>query len=61
MITEKEAVTRIEAKALDQLLHPTFDKDALAKGTLIGNALPASPGCGGRKGLLYGRRSQGSP
>ena len=49
MITEKEAVTRIEAKALDQLLHPTFDKDALAKGTLIGNALPASPGAAAGK------------
>ena len=49
MITEKEAVTRIEAKALDQLLHPTFDRDALAKGNLIGNALPASPGAAAGK------------
>ena len=43
-ITEEEAVTRIEAKSLDQLLHPTFDKDALAAGEVIGEALPASPG-----------------
>ncbi len=44
MITEEEAVLRIEAKSLDQLLHPTFNKDALAKGEVIGEALPASPG-----------------
>ena len=44
MIDEKEAVMRIEAKSLDQLLHPTFDKDALAKGEVVGEALPASPG-----------------
>lgn len=44
MITPEEALLRIEAKSLDQLLHPTFDEDALKKGTVIGHALPASPG-----------------
>ena len=44
MIDEKEAVMRIEAKSLDQLLHPTFNKDALSKGEVVGEALPASPG-----------------
>ena len=44
MITKEEAVLRIDAKSLDQLLHPTFDKEALAKGEVIGTALPASPG-----------------
>jgi len=43
-ITENEAVLRIEAKSLDQLLHPMFDVDALAAGEVIGSALPASPG-----------------
>jgi len=43
-ITEEEAVLRIEAKALDQLLHPGFDIEALAAGKVIGQALPASPG-----------------
>ena len=43
-ITPEEAVTRIEAKSLDQLLHPTFDPEALKGGTVIGQALPASPG-----------------
>ena len=44
MITKEEAVLRIEAKSLDQLLHPTFDKDSLKAGEVIGEALPASPG-----------------
>lgn len=49
MITAKEAVTRIEAKSLDQLLHPTFDADALKAGEVIGTALPASPGAAAGK------------
>lgn len=49
MITEEEAVLRIEAKSLDQLLHPTFDIDALEKGECIGEALPASPGAAAGK------------
>ena len=49
MITEEEAVMRIEAKALDQLLHPTFDKEALKAGKKIGSALPASPGAAAGK------------
>ncbi len=44
MITEEEAVTRIDAKSLDQLLHPTFNKESLKNGEVIGEALPASPG-----------------
>ena len=44
MITEEEAVCRIEAKSLDQLLHPTFNAEALKAGEVIGSALPASPG-----------------
>ena len=39
MITPQEAVSRIEAKSLDQLLHPAFDPDALKKGTVMGQAL----------------------
>ena len=44
MITPEEAVMRIEAKSLDQLLHPTFNAEALKSGEVIGEALPASPG-----------------
>lgn len=48
-ITPQEAVLRIEAKSLDQLLHPTFDADALKAGQVIGQALPASPGAAAGK------------
>ena len=48
-ITPEEAVIRIEAKSLDQLLHPTFDTDALKAGEVIGSALPASPGAAAGK------------
>ena len=49
MITPEEAILRIDAKSLDQLLHPMFDKDELAKGEVIGFALPASPGAAAGK------------
>ena len=48
-ISPEEAVLRIEAKSLDQLLHPTFDAEALKEGTVIGQALPASPGAAAGK------------
>ncbi|MBS6644229.1 MAG: pyruvate, phosphate dikinase [Clostridiaceae bacterium] len=48
-ITPEEAVCRIEAKSLDQLLHPTFDAAALKAGEVIGSALPASPGAAAGK------------
>ncbi len=48
MITEREAVMRVEPKQLDSLLHPMFDPKALKKATPIGEGLAASPGaaCG---------------
>ena len=48
-ITPEEAVMRIEAKSLDQLLHPTFVASALKNGEVIGQALPASPGAAAGK------------
>ena len=42
LITEDEAVGRIEPATLDQLLHPTLDPDAEKK--VIATGLPASPG-----------------
>ena len=47
--SQEEAVLRIEAKSLDQLLHPTFDPAALKAGKVIGSALPASPGAAAGK------------
>ena len=42
LITEKQAVARVDAQALDQLLHPTLDPNAPR--TVIARGLPASPG-----------------
>ena len=48
MITEEEAVLRVEPKQLDALLHPQFDAKALKAAKPIGEGLAASPGaaCG---------------
>ncbi len=42
LITQDEAILRLEASALDQLLHPTLDPKA--KRDVIAKGLPASPG-----------------
>ena len=44
MITEKEAVLRVEPNQLDQLLHPNFDQNKLQAATPISQGLAASPG-----------------
>ena len=49
LISEKEAVLRVEPKSLDQLLHPNFDAKALAAAKPVGQGLAASPGA------AYGR------
>ena len=47
-IDEKTALERCEPNKLDELLHPVFDKEALAKAKTLTRGLPASPGaaCG---------------
>ena len=44
MITEKEAVLRVEPNSLDQLLHPNFDIEKLNKAQVVAKGLAASPG-----------------
>ena len=44
MITEKEALLRVEPKQLDQLLHPNFNQEKLQAATPITTGLAASPG-----------------
>ena len=46
VITEKEAVLRIDALTFDKLLLPGFDRDELAKAHAIAKGLPAGPGAG---------------
>ncbi len=76
MIDEKTALLMLDPKQLDALLHPTFDEKALKKATVIGEALPASPGAasgkicftaekakeqGGKKGKVVLVRLETSP
>ncbi|WP_296168458.1 pyruvate, phosphate dikinase, partial [uncultured Brevundimonas sp.] len=42
VISEEEAVSRVEPAALDQLLHPTLDPNAARN--VVASGLPASPG-----------------
>ncbi len=44
LITEKEAILRMEPNKLDELLHPVFDIDAIVKAKVLATGLPASPG-----------------
>ncbi|HBK95361.1 MAG TPA: pyruvate, phosphate dikinase, partial [Porphyromonadaceae bacterium] len=43
-IDEKTALKRCDPEKLDELLHPVFDKKALAAAKPVTNGLPASPG-----------------
>ncbi|MDR1261951.1 MAG: pyruvate, phosphate dikinase, partial [Oscillospiraceae bacterium] len=51
MLTETEAVMKVEPKQLDALLHPTFDPKAIKAVKPIATGLPASPGAG--SGQIY--------
>ena len=76
MIDKKQALLMLDPKQLDDVLHPVFDEKALKKATLIGEALPASPGAasgkicftaekakaeGGKKGKVVLVRLETSP
>lgn len=47
MISQEQAILRVDPKVLDQLLHPTFD--AKEKKSALTKALPASPGAASGK------------
>ncbi|ERF48304.1 pyruvate, phosphate dikinase [Staphylococcus arlettae] len=50
VITKQEALTKVEVKSIEQLLHPNFDDEALTKATVISTVgLPASPGAASGK------------
>jgi len=44
LITEEEAICRVDPKSLDQLLHPQFDEKAEKATDIFATGLPASPG-----------------
>ena len=43
-ITKEEALLRVDARSLEQLLHKTFDEKELKNASIIANGLAASPG-----------------
>lgn len=51
LLSKEEALLQIDAKQLNQLLHPHFDEAKLKAADKIGSALPASPG--GASGKVY--------
>ena len=57
MISEKEAVLRVEPNQLDQLLHPNFDQDKLKKAKIIAKGLAASPGAATGKVVFTAERA----
>ncbi|MFD2940212.1 pyruvate, phosphate dikinase [Flavobacterium notoginsengisoli] len=44
LLTEKEALLRVQPERLDELLHPVFERNNLNKAIVLGQGLPASPG-----------------
>lgn len=52
-ITKEECVLRIEPNVLEQLLHPTFDQNELAKHEVLAKGLPASPGAASGKIFFF--------
>ncbi|WP_156943620.1 pyruvate, phosphate dikinase [Alkaliphilus transvaalensis] len=49
LITEKEAIMRVQPQQLEQLLHPTFDEEELQKAEILTRGLPASSGAASGK------------
>ncbi len=45
LITKEEAVTQVDVKSIETLLHPNFKEEALKQAAVISKmGLPASPG-----------------
>lgn len=53
LISPQEALLKVDPKQLDQLLHPTFESNALKQATPIANGLPASPGAATGRVYFY--------
>lgn len=52
-IDEKTVLKRMEPGKLDELLHPVFDKSAMANAQVMAKGLPASPGAGTGKIVFF--------
>ena len=49
LLSEEQAVLKVEPRQLDTLLHPNFDQKALKDAKPVASGLPASPGAGAGK------------
>lgn len=58
LLTEKEAVLKVEPKQLDSLLHPQFDPASLKNATVIATGLNASPGAATGMAVFTAERAQ---
>ncbi len=56
LITKDEAIMRVDAASLDQLLHPTLDKSA--EKTVLTRGLPASPGAASGEVVLTADKAE---
>ncbi|HPG40705.1 MAG TPA: pyruvate, phosphate dikinase [bacterium] len=52
-IDEKTVIKRVDPEKLDELLHPVFDKKALANAKVIAKGLPASPGAASGRVVFF--------
>ena len=57
MVTEKEAVLRVEPNQLEQLLHPVFNQEKLTAAKVIAKGLAASPGAATGKVVFSAERA----
>jgi len=58
LLSEKEAVLKVEPKQLDSLLHPQFDPASLKNATVIATGLNASPGAATGMAVFTAERAQ---
>ncbi|MBN2696718.1 MAG: pyruvate, phosphate dikinase [Bacilli bacterium] len=58
LLTEKEALLKVEPKQLDALLHPQFDIESLKNATVIATGLNASPGAATGRAVFTAERAQ---
>lgn len=58
MLTEKEAILKVEPKQLDALLHPQFDAAELKKAEVVTTGLNASPGAATGRVVFTAHRAE---
>ncbi|MFA5466471.1 MAG: pyruvate, phosphate dikinase [Candidatus Izemoplasmatales bacterium] len=58
LLSETEALLKVEPKQLDSLLHPQFDPSALKKAKVIATGLNASPGAATGRAVFTAERAQ---